>query len=325
MTTTQDLRKKYYQRIAPLDMELLFSFVLKKPREFILAHPEHKISKNQELKINNYIQRGIKNEPIAYILGKKEFYGIDFKVTKDTLIPRPETELIVDLALEELRKLVRKHLPPHQNTAHNNIKTTNNFWCRGLRTISVVDVGTGSGNIIISIAKQLKNQEPCLPAGRLRIKNHTLFGIDISNKALAVAKQNAKAHKLDKKIKFLHGNLLDPILKNKRYFIHPTPYIILANLPYLSSQIYAHTPKNVRSYEPKSALYSPQNGLKHYTKLLKQITSLNVLDLACYMEISPEQKPLIQKIIKQILLSAQVTFYKDLAQKWRVCKIEIQS
>lgn len=295
MPTINDLQKRYYKRIAPLDLELLFSFVLKKPREFILAHPEHIIPETLNSKIAALIKRRMKGEPIAYILGEKEFYGLDFKVDQNTLIPRPETELIVELALERVRKLVRKRL----------------------RTINIVDIGTGSGNIIISLAYNMEHGT---------YNNLKLYGLDISSKALAIAEENAKKYKLGKKIKFFHGDLLNPIPKS--YKLKAKSWIILANLPYLSSQIYASAPKDVRDYEPKSALFSPQKGLKHYKDLLKQIKGFvmdNVPRITLFLEISPEQKPLVHEMAKQILPSAKVTFFKDLARRWRVCKVEIQS
>jgi release factor glutamine methyltransferase len=292
MSTIQDFRKKYYKLIAPLDLELLFSFVLKKPREFVLAHPEQKIPATHASQLDTLIKRRIKGEPVAYLIGQKEFYGLNFKVNKNTLVPRPETELLMELASEEVRKHLRKRL----------------------RTINIIDIGTGSGNIIVSLACSLKNE------ARDRFN---FYGIDISKKALLISRQNAKMHKVDGRIKFLHGNLLDPILKNKKYFLHHTRYIILANLPYLSSEIYASSPKDVRLYEPKTALYSPQNGLNHYIKLLKQINACSMSNVACYMEISPEQKPLLQKMIGKMLPFSRTTFHKDLAQKWRVCKIEL--
>jgi len=292
MITLHDLRKKYHRLIAPLDMELLFSFVLKKTREFVLAHPEYAIFKNQELRIRNYAERRIKHEPMAYILGKKEFYGLDFKVNNNTLIPRPETELLVDLALEEVRILLRNKL----------------------RNINIIDIGTGSGNIIISLAKQWTSNVP-------NRHSMSLFGIDISKKALLAAEQNAKAHKLGNKIKFLHGNLLGPVIGNWKLEIGNSRTIVLANLPYLSSRIYASAPKDVKLYEPKTALYSPRKGLNHYINLLKQAKKLPPASL--FLEISPEQKSFLQKIIKQILPSTKSTFHKDLAGKWRVCKIKL--
>ncbi len=217
---------------------------------------------------------------MAYILGHKEFYGLDFKVNKNTLIPRPETELLV----EEILKLK----PKDKN---------------------IIDIGTGSGNIIISLAKNIKN-------------NNTFWGVDISPKALSVARYNAKKNKAEKRIKFIKSDLLNFILKSKNHKLKTKELIIVANLPYLSQKIYSSAMPDVKNYEPKSALLSGPDGLNHYKKLLRQIRSLKksypALDVSCYMEISPEQKTILEKIIKNLFLSSKMEFKKDLARKWRL-------
>jgi release factor glutamine methyltransferase len=175
---------------------------------------------------------------------------------------------------------------------------------------NIIDVGTGSGNIIISLAK-----------------NSTLdskfFGIDISTAALKIAKQNAKTNGVSEKIKFFHGSILEPIIENCKLKIENSRMIILANLPYLSQEIYAATLPNVKKFEPKSALYSPKEGLSHYEKLFKQIVKLNPANCTIFLEISPEQKTKLPRLIKKYLPKSKVEFKKDLANKWRVCRIEI--
>ena len=278
MLIIADIQKEYAGKIDRLDLDLIVAHVLKKSREFVLTHPEHALTTSQKLKTKNLLARRIKHEPLAYILGHKEFYGLDFKVTPDTLIPRPETELLVEEVLRELE------------TKNQKLKT-------------ILDIGTGSGNIIISLAKNIHDK-------------NNFAAIDISKNALLVAKQNAKKNKISEKIKFIHGNLLDGI-KNIE------DSIIIANLPYLSKEIYAATLPNVKKYEPRSALYSHKEGLDHYYRLLKQISQLNPTNCIIFMEISPEQKAKFPKIIKAHLPQAKIEFLKDLARKWRLCKITI--
>jgi release factor glutamine methyltransferase len=319
MTNLSLLLKKYQGKIDFLDLELIIARVLKKSREFVLSHPEKSVSRKQETVIEKLVNRRIKHEPLAYILGEKEFYGLKFKVDKNTLIPRPETEMLVELVTCNLKPKTQK----------NNL--------------TIIDIGTGSGNIIIAIASQLflschscesRNPEkkeftgsriPCLPAGRKC--GMTFFGIDISKQALQVAKQNAKLNKVDKKIKFLKGNLLEPILKNKKYLIPDTQYFIVANLPYLSQEIYSSTPETVKKYEPKSALFSPKDGLKHYEELLNQVKKIKYeirnTKYEIRKEISPEQKAKLPKIIQKYLPGSKTDFFKDLTGRWRVCWIKI--
>ena len=278
---------------------------IKKTREFVMSHPEHKPTGAQFAKIRTFAQRRGKHEPLAYILGHKEFFGLNFKVSPDTLIPRPETELLVELATQDVER-----------------KTQNAKSLCDMR-YTICDIGTGSGNIIISLAK-------IMTADRLPITR--LFAIDISKGALKIAKQNAKANGVSDKIKFLHGNLLEPMMqKDTRYKMQDTNLVVLANLPYLSQEIYSATLPNVKKFEPKSALWSAKEGLDHYERLLEQINTLKISNLnpeysgqiSIFLEISPEQKTKLPKIIKKYLPKAQIEFHKDLASKWRVCKVEI--
>jgi len=305
MSTIKNLQQKYFSKISPLDLEILISHTIGKPKEFILTHPEFELD---ELKIKNLkfkIARRAKGEPVAYITGCKEFYGLDFKVNKNVLIPRPETEQIVELVISNLPACP----VDRQSVIWKNKK------------IVIIDIGTGSGNIIISIAKWLKKS-------KLPITNYQLLASDISSKSLRVAKQNAKKHKVENKIKFLQGDLLKPFVKNKIFKIQNSKFKILitANLPYLSRKIYDSTPADVKKYEPKFALYSPKNGLEHYEKLFKQIKIIipcYMLHATCYMEISPEQKNKLAKLIKNYFPQSKTVFHKDLAEKWRVCEINI--
>lgn len=294
--TIKNILTKYYHKIDSLDLELLIAHTLKKSREFVLAHPEARVAPKHALRIKNYANRRRRGAPLAYILGHKEFYGLDFKVNQHTLIPRPETELLVELALKEI-----------PNTKYK------------IPTTAIIDVGTGSGNIIISMASQLKNQAT-------RIRNYELFGVDISAKALQIAKHNARQHAVEKKIKFHKGSLLNPLLKNKTFNLEysgqNSKIIILANLPYLSQKIYSAAAIDVKKYEPRSALFSAKHGLAHYEKLLqqiKQITASRELQTVSYFEISPEQKSRIVNLVKKYFPAATIEFHKDLAGKWRVC------
>ncbi len=311
MFCIKDCFNKYASQIDRFDLELIISHILNKPREFVLAHPEYELNKSQLFLLTSYISRRSLREPLAYILGHKEFYGLDFLVNKNVLIPRPETEILVEHVISNLKLAIGKN-----------------------KKITIADIGTGSGNIIISITKWMERSElPTLPTGR-QVTNCQLLATDISKKALAVAKQNAKFHKVDKEIKFLRGNLLSPFIKSKSCLprrragkLKAESLIIIANLPYLSPKIYKNTPKIVRNYEPKKALISQNSGLRHYEKLLKQIRKVNcqLSIVNCFFEHSPEQKPALQKLIKKYFPEAEIKFHKDLAGKWRVCGLKIQN
>lgn len=286
MSSIKDLLTNHSSVIDRIDLELILSHVLKKSREHILTYPENPLSSEQEINTLKMIRRRQKHESIAHILEKKDFYYLTFKVNKHTLIPRPETELLVDEALND-------------TVNQKNINT-------------IIDIGTGSGNIIISIAHKLRNEKI------------NYFGIDISKEALKIAKHNAKKYNLEKKIKFIKGDLLSPLIKKASSKFSNT--IVIANLPYLSKEIYQATEPDVKNYEPKSALYSSQNGLAHYKRLFEQIKLLpshNKIKFI-FIEFSPEQKNALEILIKKILPSARIRFKKDLAKKWRICAINLE-
>ncbi len=255
-----------------LDAEVLFSFTLKKQKEFLYTHSEYQLTKNQRKKLNNLINRRVKGEPIAYITNTKEFHGLDFFINKNVLIPRPETELLVE---EVINKTLRQ-----------KIKKTK---------FKIADIGTGSGCIIISIAKSCK------------LKAISCYATDISKPALAVAKKNAKKHKV--KIKFLYGNLLEP-LKNKKIDI------VVANLPYGWQQWKNNTSARTSGlkFEPQKALFAKENGLYLYYKFFEQIAKRRQKPELILGEFDPRQKIGMQKSIKKHLPQYCLEIKKDLAK-----------
>ncbi len=160
---------------AHLDAELLLSFVLKKTKEFFYSHPNYKLTWWQKKRFQQLIKKRSKNYPIAYILGYKEFYGLKFLVNKNVLVPRPETELLVETA----RRVVSTD-PTSQD--------------------QIAEIGTGSACIAISLAKN---------------NFSNIIATDISNKALKIAKKNSELHQTKDKVKFLKGDLLKPLQNKK--------------------------------------------------------------------------------------------------------------
>ncbi|MCX6796346.1 MAG: peptide chain release factor N(5)-glutamine methyltransferase, partial [Candidatus Falkowbacteria bacterium] len=179
-------------KIPHLEAEILLAKSMSSIREFILSHSDEEIMMATQKKYLSDIKKRNSGFPLAYLTGKKEFYGLEFFVNQNVLIPRPQTELIIDEVI---------------NLTYNNDYK-----------FSIIDVGTGSGCIIITLAKLLKQ--------------NNFYGIDISNKALRVARKNAKLNKVTN-IKFLRGNLLQPFL-NSKFKIQNSKLVIIANLPYLT-------------------------------------------------------------------------------------------
>lgn len=282
--------------IAPEDFFLLLAHSIKKEKIFVMAHPEHILGTESESHARIFFVRRISGEPVAFIVGHKAFYGRDFLVTKDTLIPRPETELLVDLVLDRIKNYESKIKNEEKN-------------------IHILDIGTGSGNIIISIASELIHSQ-----FSIHHSPFTMHATDISERAVRVAKKNAKQYGVDRSIKFHTGDLLKPLSKK---LLTTGEIIITANLPYLSSILYKNTPKDVRLFEPKSALVSGKKGLDHYTRLLQDVGTFlpqeNTLTL--FLEISPEQSTSLQALASTLFPGARLHIHHDLANKARVLEI----
>ena len=240
---------------SPLEIKetrYIIAWIIKKPESFILAHPEYIIKEKQLKLIKSFITKRLNNIPLAHLIACKEFYGRKFVVNKYTLIPRPETELLVDLSVAQAKKY--KHG-------------------------TIIDIGCGSGCIIISSYKEL-NQN----------KNFNYYGLDISSQALKVAKQNGTKTKIN--------FLLSDLLSSKKIKSLDKNLILIANLPYLSPKQFKE--ETSIQAEPKTALISGNDGLKHYRQLLVQIKQLSSKhNIALWMEINPEQKDALIKICQK--------------------------
>jgi len=259
-----------------LDAEVLLSFVLKKPKEFLYTYPEKKLTSRQTEKLEKLVGRRLKGEPIAYLTSHQEFYGLDFYVDKRVLIPRPETELLVE-------EVIKRTQEP------KNPKTQ----------VSIADVGTGSGCIIITLAKSLP--ETC------SMKHATCYATDISLPALQIAKMNAKKHKV--KIKFFQGDLLKPIKDQKID-------LIVANLPYLDGgykKSLKSSDKIGLKFEPKKAIFTKEGGLYPYRQLFMQLAERNQKPKLIFCEFDPRQKKDLLKMVRKYLPNYQARIKKDLA------------
>lgn len=265
---------------------LIKALASKKTKEYLLAHPEYRLNFWQRCRKKYLLYLKKKGWPLAYLAGHKEFFGLDFLVNIHTLIPRPETELMVE---ETLRVILSDNE-------------------ESLKPPILIDVGTGTGCIPIAIAK--------------KTTNITIFASDLSRGALCVAKNNAKKNEV--KIKFLYGDLLKPFFKkNNNLAIQQfgnSKIIITANLPYLTEKQFA-SELSIQK-EPKKALIADnKNGLSLYKKLLEQIKSLKFSNAIIFLEIDPSQNVDIKKIIHETIPKAIVEIKNDLAGRDRLVKI----
>lgn len=221
--TIEDLIK--HSNLPINETEILLSSVFKEERTFLHAHLDTIVPDKIKDTFLRLLAQRQKGEPIQYLTNTAYFYGLEFYVDQNVLIPRPETEYMVEQALQFLRLLKRPTV--------------------------VADIGTGSGNIIVAIAKHLDGQYPV-----------KFFATDISPQALEVAKKNAKTHQVDKLITFYEGNLLEPLQE-------PLDMVV-ANLPYIPEDLYGMFDPQTK-WEPKIALIAGKDGMLYYNQLFEQI------------------------------------------------------
>ncbi len=191
-----------------LTARLLLAAALHKPREWLTAHNDYLLSSEQSDAFEQLVTRALAHEPLAYLLGRREFYGLEFTIDPRVLIPRPETELLVEQALEWLRQ------PSPEQAAH---------------TVDAIDVGTGSGAIAIAIAHHAPTAH--------------LIATDLSAAALAVARLNAIRHRVDARIAFVQTDLLDNVPYRARVITANLPYVSSEEIEALPPEIQAHEPR----------------------------------------------------------------------------------
>ncbi len=280
------LLKNAAKQIPMLDATLLMAATLGYPKEYVYAHPEYRPTLRQLVHFKKTIWQRSRGKPLAYLLGRQEFYGRNFLVNKNVLIPRPETEILVETALAAIK---------------NNPTTQ--------QPTVLIDVGTGSGCIPLTILSEL----PHLPIQAV--------AIDISRAALAVARQNAKTYGV--KITLQPGDLLSPLLAGDIPLPTGAKIFITANLPYLSVEQFKNEPSIQR--EPRVALVAKAAGLALYQKLLAQIPPLKQANqpasITLLMEINPEQAPPLKNQLTQLFPSATLSSHRDLAGRDRVLEV----
>ena len=230
-----------------LDTELLLSKTLNKSREKTLTSLDKDIEKKFFHIFKDYLIRRSRNEPIAYILGEKEFWSKNFIVNKDTLIPRPETELLVD----KLSKIFKD------------------------KKISILDIGTGSGCIIVSLLSNLKQS--------------TGIGIDISKKAIFIAKINASRYKLSNRIKLINKSFENVF--DKKFDL------IVSNPPYIERKAIKNLSEDIKKYEPRMALDGGKDGVDLIKKVIYKSKDILKINGTLALEIGYEQIKKVSKIL----------------------------
>ena len=231
-----------------IDAELLLSKAIRKDRVFLLTNDEYKVSQKETSDYLNFILRRKHHEPLSYITKRKEFWSLGFNVNYNVLIPRPETETVVE-------QVVRKF--------------------KGKGGLNILDIGTGSGCILLSILKELKNSYGT--------------GIDKSFKALTIAKKNSRKLNLLQRAKFIHCDVDN--------FNFGTYDVVVSNPPYICSRRIGYLEEDIKGFEPRMALDGGSSGLETITKVIIKAKKLLKTGGYLFMEIGDGQSRMASSML----------------------------
>ena len=268
-----------------LDAELLLGHTVGVGRTVVLAHPEAPVGTDAARRYREWIERRAAGEPVAYIRGIKEFYGLAFQTDPRALIPRPETERLVELARAEiLRRLGAPGRGP------------------GTQPLRIVDVGTGSGAIAVALAVMLRDLRA--------LEAVEILAVDVSTDALQLAKENAVGHAVADRITFAEADLL-PAGRHD---------LVLANLPYVRHEAMTELPR-ATSYEPALALDGGPDGLAVIGRLLDRLPTVLAVGGIALLEIGADQGVAVVDCVTTRLPGWLCTVELDLAGLPRVARV----
>ena len=281
--TIREFLKSQKNIVGDFDVQVLLAHVLKLSRPQLLINLETPLSTGQIDSANQAFSKLQAGQPLPYILGHWEFFGLDFDITKDVLIPRPETELLVEKAISYLKSNPNK--------------------------INIADIGTGSGIIAISIAKNIPDAK--------------IIATDISPEALQAAKRNAEKLGVKDKIEFIECDLLPQSkVKSRKSDLRPETFdLICANLPYIPTQTLRQLP--IYKKEPTLALDGGEDGLDLYRKLFSIAPNFLAENAILFCEIEATQGKSAAKLAHDFFPNAKVNLHQDLAGKDRLIEIII--
>ena len=231
-----------------IDAELLLSKAIRKDRVFLLTNDEYKVSQKETSDYLNFILRRKQHEPLSYIIKRREFWSLDFNVNHNVLIPRPETETIVEQVIRRFK---------------------------GKGGLAILDIGTGSGCILLSILKELKNSYGT--------------GIDKSFKALAIAKKNSRKLNLLQRAKFIYCDVDN--------FNFGNYDVVVSNPPYICSRRIGCLDKDIKGFEPRMALDGGSSGLETITKVVIKAKKLLKTRGHLFMEIGDGQSRMASSVM----------------------------
>lgn len=253
-----------------LAAELLLMHTLRRDRAWIYSHPETSIEPGEAEKYFALIARRAAGQPTQYLTGRQEFWGLEFEVNPNVLIPRPETEHVIEVALERLSQRYAQAAFREAGDARN---------------LRIADVGTGSGCIAVALAKELPNAE--------------IVATDISKPALEVAGRNARRHGVADQIEFIATDLLAVLPGSPLATRHSQLFfdLIVSNPPYVARDDTSSLPPEVREHEPAAALFGGPLGTEIYDRLIHQACTLLVAGGFLVLELGYNSAPHVRSLL----------------------------
>ena len=307
MATTRELLKAGIATLreggsesAHLDAGLLLAHANGVDRTTILAHPDAPVGTGPAAVFEALLARRVAGEPVAYLRGIKEFHGLAFSVDRRALVPRPETERLVDLAVVVVMRALVARSSAARSSAGAAAAVSG-----GGGPVQVVDVGTGSGAIAIALAVALR-------ARRVPAEDVAIVAIDMSPDALDLARENAVGHAVGDRLRFVGGDLLPPgtIAWD----------LVLANLPYVRSDAMASLPV-ATTFEPALALDGGPDGLAVIGRLLDRLARSLAVDGVALLEIGADQGERIVALVADRLPGWSCVVERDLAGQPRIARV----
>jgi len=276
---TTDFFAQHDLESARLDAEVLLAHVLEQDRLALYLHYEDTVPGSALQVYKRLIRRRVNREPIAYITGMREFYSISFAVEPPVLIPRPETEHLVEYVLEHVK----------ENTGST-----------GRGAFSILEIGTGSGNLCIALAKHLPQAQ--------------IVSVDVSFSAISVARKNLRGHPdCSERIRLVQGDLLDGLHPERARF-----HLIVSNPPYVPTESWDDLAPEVREYEPRVALDGGHRGTEILHRILSNAARFLLPDGVLVVEIGEDQAEAMADVAEETGHYRRSRVLEDYAGKPRV-------
>ncbi len=285
---------------ARLDAELLLADALAVERTTVVAHPEAAVGPEAAARFADHVRRRALGEPVAYIRAIKEFHGVAFAVDARALIPRPETELLVDLALSEIADRLGRHARP-----------------AGTPPLAVADVGTGSGAVAVALAVTLRR--------RGMLGDVEIIASDVAEGAVQLARENAVSHAVGDRVAVSEVDLLPPPGRVVGLLVVPARFdVVCANLPYIPTAVVPTLPV-AASFEPREALDGGPDGLDVVRRLLEILPERLARGGTALLEIGADQGAALHDEAARLLPGWDARVEPDLAGRPRVAVLSAPS